>query len=80
MTCLFLNAPKMQLLLIISSLFAFLGCAEVLEGRGDVVKRNVDLLESYDFVVVGGGTSGLTVADRLTEDPSGMLCALQCLQ
>lgn len=23
---------------------------------------------SYDYVIVGGGTSGLTVADRLTED------------
>lgn len=24
----------------------------------------------YDFIVVGGGVSGLTVADRLTENPS----------
>lgn len=24
--------------------------------------------ESYDFVVIGGGTSGLTVAARLSED------------
>ncbi|KAL2152881.1 hypothetical protein VTH82DRAFT_4036 [Thermothelomyces myriococcoides] len=31
-------------------------------------KREVSQLrEDYDFVVVGGGTSGLTVADRLTE-------------
>lgn len=28
-----------------------------------------DLLDSYDFVVVGGGTSGLTAADRLTGNP-----------
>jgi ribulose 1,5-bisphosphate synthetase/thiazole synthase len=27
-----------------------------------------DLLPEYDYVIVGGGTSGLTVADRLTED------------
>lgn len=24
----------------------------------------------YDFVIAGGGIGGLTVADRLTEDPS----------
>lgn len=36
-----------------------------------VVHRDADLASSYDFVVVGGGTSGLTVADRLTENPNG---------
>lgn len=25
----------------------------------------------YDFIIAGGGTSGLTVADRLTENPDG---------
>lgn len=34
-----------------------------------VVGRDTELKPSYDFVVVGGGASGLTVADRLTEDP-----------
>jgi NADPH-dependent 2,4-dienoyl-CoA reductase/sulfur reductase-like enzyme len=28
--------------------------------------RNIDI--EYDYIVVGGGTAGLTVADRLTED------------
>ncbi|KAK2736318.1 hypothetical protein FQN55_001704 [Onygenales sp. PD_40] len=27
-----------------------------------------DVAESYDYVIIGGGTAGLTVADRLTED------------
>ena len=25
----------------------------------------------YDFVIAGGGVAGLTLADRLTEDPNG---------
>lgn len=30
--------------------------------------------KTYDYVIVGGGTSGLVVANRLTEDPrSGFL-------
>ncbi|OLN83739.1 Oxygen-dependent choline dehydrogenase 7 [Colletotrichum chlorophyti] len=33
-------------------------------------KRNTtDLHDSYDYVIVGGGLSGLVVANRLTEDP-----------
>ena len=31
------------------------------------VKHLADLRPSYDYIVVGGGTTGLTVADRLSE-------------
>lgn len=33
--------------------------------------RETPLDNTYDYVIVGGGTSGLTVADRLTENQHG---------
>jgi ribulose 1,5-bisphosphate synthetase/thiazole synthase len=33
--------------------------------------RDISNETSYDFVIAGGGIAGLTVADRLTEDPKG---------
>jgi ribulose 1,5-bisphosphate synthetase/thiazole synthase len=43
--------------------------ATLASGLADAaVKRQISQLRpSYDFVIVGGGTSGLTVADRLTQ-------------
>lgn len=29
-----------------------------------------ELLPKYNYIIIGGGTAGLTVADRLTEDPN----------
>lgn len=31
-----------------------------------------DILDVYDYVVVGGGTGGMTLASRLSEDSSSM--------
>lgn len=33
--------------------------------------------QSFDFVVVGGGTAGLVVANRLTENPSTKVLVLE---
>lgn len=38
--------------------------------NGKVISRAQDLLPGYDYIVVGGGASGLTVANRLSEQPS----------
>jgi NADH dehydrogenase FAD-containing subunit len=62
----------------ISCLLALLRLAFANPQTADNVKRqDSQLLDSYDFVIAGGGTSGLTVADRLTEafpDSSLTLC------
>jgi hypothetical protein len=36
--------------------------------NAQLISRAEDLLPEYDYVVVGAGASGLTVANRLSED------------
>lgn len=62
---------QLSLLLLIALRYSFGDAANTALGA-QVVSRDADLLDSYDFVIVGGGTSGLTVADRLTENPESM--------
>ena len=55
-------------------LAAFSVRAHPLLGRNArvVEQRTLAANATYDFVVVGGGIAGLTVADRLTETADGM--------
>lgn len=56
-------------LLLWLSLTLELVCGAAFAHRASLVGPDRPLKSSYDFIVVGGGTSGLTVADRLTENP-----------
>lgn len=52
----------------VSAVAALLGLFTSITRAGAVTSD--ELLPSYDYIVVGGGTSGLTVANRLSEDRS----------
>lgn len=62
-------APFSILLLGILGLaqHAIIGSARVV-AASKIFLNDRDVDKEYDYVIVGGGTAGLTVADRLTED------------
>ncbi|KEZ42395.1 Glucose oxidase [Scedosporium apiospermum] len=45
--------------------------------RARVLGRQEDVLDEYDYVIVGGGTAGLTVGDRLSEDGKYSVLAIE---
>lgn len=51
--------------------FSYASPVVTLAPRAVVLEDASQLKSAYDYVVIGGGTSGLVVANRLTEDSAG---------
>ncbi|KAF1972084.1 choline dehydrogenase [Bimuria novae-zelandiae CBS 107.79] len=60
-----------------ADLLSTINAFHTLGRRAEVKYSTSELLESYDYVVVGGGTSGLTVANRLSEDQNRTVLVIE---
>lgn len=55
-------------ILCLLSLSSLVKCIPIHAAHATVVSNQGDVLDEYDYIVVGAGTAGLTVGDRLSEN------------
>ncbi|KAJ8065062.1 hypothetical protein OCU04_005775 [Sclerotinia nivalis] len=60
---------------LLVAVFKNVVCHPIFSGK--ILERSTDLLPSYDYVVVGGGTSGLVVANRLSENKNTTVLVIE---